>query len=186
MKKLYSGGEFILQYFKKELWLAFNSDKDDQNEHDEWIRNIKEYKVQLENLENRLSKRNFNFFTKESLHDGNIVAINIKDAIAERAKQKKPWKNIFNPVTIEIQVINYEEDKLYFLKYNSVRKIKLDFPSESPLFWSVGSGLEDWGYDELTMVNEEYLAHRILLSSGSEILIEFKKFTYKVEKIKNI
>lgn len=174
-----------MQYFKKELWLAFNSDKDDQNEHDEWIKNIKEYKVQLENLEDRLSKRNFSFFTKESLHDGNIVAINIKDAIAERAKQKKPWKNIFNPVTIEIQVINYEEDKLYFLKYNSVKKIKLDFPSENPLFWSVGSGLEDWGYDELTMVDEEYLAHRILLSSGSEILLEFKRFTYKVEKVKN-
>lgn len=174
-----------MKYFKKELWLAFNSDGDYQNAHEEWMKNLNEYAKQLESLENKLSKKNFNFFTNESLHDGKIISINIIDALAERIKQRKPYKNIHNPLTIEIQVINYEENKVYFLKYASIRKMKFDFPSESPLFWNVGSGLEDWGYDELTMIDEEYFKHEILLSSGSGMLIEFKKFTYKVKKIKN-
>jgi len=173
-----------MKYFKKELWLGFNSAGAYQNVDDEWMKNLNEYTIQLKNLENKLSKRNFNFFTKESLHDGQIISINIKDIMAERIKQRKPHKNIYNPLTIEIEVINYEEDKIYFLKYASIRKMKIDSPSETPLFWRDGSGLEDWGYDELTMPDEEYFRHEILLSSGSELLIEFKRFSYKVEKFK--
>jgi hypothetical protein len=174
-----------MKYFKKELWLAFNSGGDWENANDEWMENLREYTKQLRSLEDKLSKRNFTFFTKESLHDGKIILINIKDTIAETIKERKSYRNIYNPLSIEIQVINYCEDKVYFLNYSSIRKLRLDFPSESPLFWTVGSGLEDWGYDELTMPDEEYFRHEILLSSGSELLIEFKKFSYRVEKIKN-
>jgi len=44
-----------------------------------------------------------------------------------------------------------------------------------------GDHIGDWGYDEVTAVDENYLRHEVLFSTGTTILIEFKHFSYERE-----
>lgn len=87
----------------------------------------------------------------------------------------------FKKTSVLIKVINAEFDEIYDLKYERISKAVFDFPSDAP-FW--GNNIDDWGYDELSKVNEKILRHEVLFSSGTTILIEFEKFSFKKKKYK--
>jgi len=82
------------------------------------------------------------------------------------------------PTVIELflQPMNRSYPK-YHLRYSSVRRVCFDFPSDRPLFHSEAGGLDDWGYDEITAADRQFLRHEVIFSSGAELLIEFTKLS---------
>lgn len=82
------------------------------------------------------------------------------------------------PTAVEMDVLTCDRRFCYTLRYKQVRNVQVNFPSDQPLFYEEGSGLDDWGYDELTAADERFLSHEILFSSGATILIEFMVFNY--------
>jgi len=82
---------------------------------------------------------------------------------------------------VEIKVLGSQLDVEYTLKYSKLRRVQFDYPSETPLFHEEGEHIGDWGYDELTAIDDNYLRHEVLFASGTTILIDFKDFSYERE-----
>lgn len=47
-------------------------------------------------------------------------------------------------MSVHLSVLNAEERILWSLRYTSVRRARVDFPSDDPLFYAAGSGLATW------------------------------------------
>ena len=173
-----------MKYFTKELWLGGNkrSESDQRRVLEQWNTNFQEYQKQLKALQGRLTKRAYNFFTKVSLHDGRVTAFTVGDAIHHDIHGAEKFNiNVHNP-TVEIKVLGCQLDRQYTLSYGKVRRVLFDYPSDKPLFHREGGHIGDWGYDELTAADKEYLRHELLFASGTTILIEFQQFSYEREK----
>jgi len=79
-----------------------------------------------------------------------------------------------------MQIIPQDRQSIYQLEYRYIRRVVLDHPGSKSLFIRYKDPpIDDWGYHELTSANKHYLRHEILFSSGTTILIEFRKFFYK-------
>lgn len=166
-----------MKFVTKEHWLGWNSrdDKISKWAEESSRQNLEKYSEQLAALRTRLSKRNFTFF-KESLHDARLIAFSVGDGLHLDFESKQSVSiNDFYKTSVSIKVLNAEFDAFYNLKYDKVTKAVFDFPSDSPLW---GKNVDDWGYDELSEVNEITLRHEVLFSSGTTILIEFEKFSF--------
>ena len=165
----------------KRHWRGWNSD--DPKEAD-WARqsseeNFRAYEQQLERLRPRLGKRNFEFFSN-GLHDARLISFTVGDGLHINFEEgKRVSINDFYRTSVEVKLLNAGFDAIYDLKYRTVTRSVFDFPSEDPLW---GRNIDDWGYDELSEVNENVLRHEVLFSSGTSILIEFEKFSFKKTK----
>ena len=84
-------------------------------------------------------------------------------------------------VTVEMRVLGSNLDVHYALRYETVRRVLFDYPSDEPLFHNEGRHIGDWGYDELAAIDDNWLRHEVLFASGTTILIEFKDFFYERE-----
>ena len=73
-----------MQYFTKEIWLGWQGEN-----WRTWDRlyevNLKTYHEQLASLSTRMHPKYFEFFTQESLHDGELVSISIVNKPAFRS-----------------------------------------------------------------------------------------------------
>jgi hypothetical protein len=157
-----------MKYYKKELLRRFNvelSPNERNALNNKWKLNLDKYSKCLKKLKNVLSKNNYLFFEKVSLHDSNVDLIKLTTD------------------TVVIELRNIDCDYKYTLKYSKIKSVKYDFPTEQPLFWKIGDGIGDWGYDEIELLDEDFLCHRILLQSGAILEISFKLFGYKKTKI---
>lgn len=173
-----------MKYFTKELWSGGNkrSESDQRRVLEQWNTNFQEYQTQLKGLQDRLTKRAYNFFTKVNLHDGRVVAFTVGDAIHHDLHGTEKFDiNVHNP-RVEIKVLGCQLDMQYTLNYGKVRRVLFDYPTETPLFHREGAHIGDWGYDELTAADTEYLRHEVLFASGTTILIEFQQFSYERER----
>ncbi len=168
-----------MRYFKNELWAELNSVVTAKRSHAQWGRNLKRYVAQLEMLKPRLSKSALRFFTKVSLHDATLIAFTVGDRVGRYPKDYNSFIKNQLRTSVQIEALNYEQDKIYSLKYTGIRRVVFEHPSSSPLFYDRGGPIVDWGYDELTSAGKTYLRHEILFSSGATISIEFKHFSYK-------
>src|SRR5262249_12605110 len=92
--------------------------------------------------------------------------------------ESKPFNFSSHKTSVRMKVLCPYSDSFYTLEYAGVRRVVFDYPTDDPLFHSTGDHIGDWGYDELTAVDDTYLRHEILFASGTSILIEFKKFSY--------
>lgn len=175
-----------MKYFTKEIWAGWQTDQ-----YEKWHRihkrNHRNYWRQLKRLKTRLGRSIYRFMTTESLHDGTLLAFNV-------ATQKSKHKPVSTRVEIRVlalgriitpmrlrknekfRILKRDKRKVCVLKYEGVRKILFDFPSATPLFYEPGDDMGDWGYDEMTSAGRKFLRHEILFSSGSTILLEFKRF----------
>lgn len=173
-----------MEIITKEHWLGWNSD---DKEVYEWAikssdENWKVYAERLEKLRPRLNQRNFEFF-KKGLHDGRVLSFSVGEGLFLNFAEN-PQLDInkdFSITNVQIKVINACFDALYDLKYTTVSKVLFDFPSDTPLW---GNSIGNWGYDEISEIDEKNLRHEILFSSGTTILIEFEKFSFKKKKYK--
>lgn len=170
-----------MKYFTKELWAGFNTEDDAEfRRTDElWKRNHADYSWQLEELKPRLSKQTYRFFTTESLHDGRLLSFNVSDNLDFNIDEGKWFDRNSRKTGVSMQVLNFEQDILFLLRYTKVRRVLFDYPTDDPLFEIEKDFIGDWGYHELTAADENFLRHEVLFSSGTTILIEFKHFSYK-------
>ena len=167
-----------MEIITKRHWRGWNSD--DQREAEWAVRtsdeNILRYAQRLEALRPRLKERNYRFF-KGGLHDGRLIAFCVGDGLhLDLAKMESVSIRDFYKTTVQIKVLDADFAAVYDLKYQGVSRSVFDFPSEEPLW---GNNVDDWGYDELSEVDDRKLRHEILFSSGTTILIEFEKFSFK-------
>ena len=173
-----------MKYFTKELWAGHNSrsDVEMQRAFEQGEQNVQEYARQLKQLKPRLSEEAYRFFTAESLHDGRLLAFSSGDSIGHDVHGSEKFDiNVHNP-SVEMRVLGSNLDVLYTLRYKEARRVLFDYPSDHPLFHHEGGHIGDWGYDELTAVDDNYLRHEVLFASGTTILIEFKDFSYERER----
>lgn len=171
-----------MKIITKKHWAGFNSKDKKIND---WAlksstENFKIYEEQLEALKGRLNKRNWTFF-KSGLHEGRLISFNVGEGLHLDLASSRPLTlRDFNRTTVTMQVVDCWFKAIYDLKYEKVSKTVFDFPSDEPLFG--GESIDDWGYDEISAVDDKTLRHEVLFSAGTTILIEFAKFSYKKAK----
>jgi hypothetical protein len=175
-----------MKYFTKDLWLAWNNQGPIDPKKAIGIGNeaFDNYRHELEMLRTRLGTKTYEFFSTESLHDGRVLSFIVGDGINHQVGGVKPFDINARQTAVRIQVFGSEMDVLYTLSYEGVRRVVFDFPSDEPLFYHEGDNIGDWGYDEVSAPDANYLRHEVLFSSGTSVIVEFKKFSYSKEACK--
>jgi hypothetical protein len=186
-----------VKYLTKALWSALQEPGDvGRAAAQRWDENLAAYLAELESLRGRLAPDVFAFFRDADVHDGSLVHLQIRDfdPLAPRddhpldgdtegsASDVGPWEGPYR-VTIEMRVATSDEarDTEWTLRYAHIRRILVDFPSDTPLFFGPGDGFDDWGYHELSDAGDGFLRHEVLFASGSTVLVEFRDVS--VERI---
>jgi hypothetical protein len=171
-----------MRYFTKELWAGSQDAGLPPTEAEalhertakEWEQRAATYWRQLSRLKPRLDAVSFGFFHGGSMHDGRLVSLQVLDDVAAGRLRSGPRKA--EPMEVSIEAVPYVsigyQPPMYRIRYQKVSRLVVDFPSDRPLFPSIGQGLGDWGYDELTAAGRGKLRHEILFSSGGTILVE--------------
>ena len=169
-----------MKYFTRELWLAPNQkDESVQLQATRQFReNCVEYQKQLQNILPRLDEADRHFFLEESLHDGRLIAFIAGDEIDFDFDSGSAFDINAHNTSVRMKVLGCNLDTVFTLEYAGVRRAVFDYPTEDPLFHYEGAYIGDWGYDELTAVDNAYLRHEVLFASGTSVLIEFKKFSH--------
>ena len=173
-----------MKYFTKQLWAAGNNRRNDEEHrraYEQSEQNRRDYIRQLEQLRPRLSNEVYQFFTVESLHDGRLLCFTAGDSIGHDIRGPEKFDINAHEPSVEMKVLGSNLDEQYTLRYQKVRRVSFDYPSDEPLFHHEGGHIGDWGYDELTACDDDYLRHEVLFASGTTILIEFKDFSYERE-----
>lgn len=170
-----------MEIVTKRHWKGLNSS--DRTESDWALKssaeNITVYRERLEKLRPRLKDRNYRFFSS-GLHDARLISFSVGDGLHIDFENGSPANiNDFYKTSVLIKVLNADFDFIYDLKYQKVSKCIFDFPSDEPLW---GDNIDDWGYDEISEIDEKVLRHEVLFSSGATILIEFERFSYSRTK----
>ncbi|NGZ75727.1 hypothetical protein [Saccharibacillus alkalitolerans] len=170
-----------MKYFKPEYWTDMQSLEPTEESDRLWETGIAEYLAQLEGLQTKLSARNYAFFRHDSLHDGYVTDLIVTNQNAARMKAEGRYGGVRiqqNPITVTVEVLSREF--VYTLKFSKVSRFSVDSPAEELLPGSSGFG--DWGYAELTEVQDALLRYEVLFSSGATMLIEFAGFSYGRKK----
>ena len=172
-----------MKYFTKEMWRGWNSSDqaERQRAREQSDRNWQEYGQELKKLESRLGVEAYEFFKTAERHDGRLIAFTVGDAINHDVHDSAKFDINAHDTAVEIKLLSPYLNTLYTLNYSGVRKVVFDYPSDDPLFHYDGRQISDWGYDEVTAVDEKFLRHEVLFSSGTTILIEFTNFSFKQE-----
>lgn len=145
------------------------------------------YAAQFPTLQPRLSKHVYQFFSKNSFHDATFLGLNvINEGLPGRRRTK-------DPTTVEIRLWHVNE-YIYALRYSGVAKIELSFDWKRQRIIGVDGverpvsgdwrGLDEWGYDELTVFNDTYLSHEILFHSDATLLMHFRRLDFTRSKSK--
>ena len=164
-----------MKYFTKEMWRGWNSrdDAEQQRARELSDRNWQEYRQELEETSVKTHPQAYEFFKTGERHDGRLISFTVGDAINHDVHGPTKFDINSRDTTVEIKLLSPYLNTLYTLSYSGVRKAVFDYPSDDPLFHYEGGRIDDWGYDEVTAVDEGFLRHEVLFSSGTTILIEF-------------
>lgn len=166
-----------MRYFTRKLWLSAQ-DAGQLKQYDvNWQQASGKYFAQLKTLESRVSADTYRFFAEADVHDGELLALVVKDGSrpAPLRKPVRPWKPTKkHPVSAELTVLDSYDKFVWKLSYVCLRRVVVDFPTDNPLFYGEGEGFGDWGYHELTDAGNGFLRHEILFASGAVLLFEFK------------
>jgi hypothetical protein len=151
----------------------------DADTTDQWKRRLKEYSAQLDLLRDSLSDEDLSFFAApDALHDAELIDMIILDGSrpAPLSDPPRPWILPGNhPVQVKLRLLDADEALLWTLAYTGVRRILVDFPSDSPFRYNDGEGFGDWGYHELSAARDGFLQHEMLFASGSTLLLECRR-----------
>ena len=156
-----------MKYFTKELVSDYGQDISKR-----WEENSKKYFEYLSQIKDRLPVELSSLIPDTYFHDGEL-AIEIKDNYRG-----------FQPFgCVELKVKHAHTGILYHLIYDKIRKFSYDFPTDEPLDDSDEDFyFGEWLYDEIELLDGNWVKHEILLSSGAQICIEFRKFSSSKEK----
>jgi hypothetical protein len=175
-----------MKYFTKDLWLAWNHQGplDPNKAIDIGNTAFSEYRQEIEALKAKLGSRIYDFFLNESLHDGRVLSFTVGDGIDHEVNGPRAFDINDSKTRVTMRVLGANLDVLYTLRYEGLRRVVFDFPSDQPLFYNQGDNIGDWGYDEFSVPDGEYIKHEVLFSSGTSIALEFKEFSYEKEPCK--
>jgi len=169
-----------MRYFTRELWLGLQKSEERTQCTERFNRAINDYVAQLTSLESRLKPEVYKFFAEEDVHDGELLDLVIEDGSrpAPLSQPPRPWKaSKEHPVAVKLSVLDAYDRFVWTLRYKTVRRILVNFPSDEPLFHRGGAGFGDWGHHELTDCGDGFLRHEVLFASGSEMVFEFKELS---------
>jgi hypothetical protein len=164
-----------VQFFTRELWASLQNQNADFGSVD---RAIAGYRAQLDALRDRLSEDAFYFFREADIHGSELLELAILDGSrpAPSGELRRPWVSVHaHPVRVHLRLVDAVEQFVWELSYGGVRRVTVDFPTASPLYYQEGQGFGDWGYDELSAVTKGFLCHEVLFASGSVLLVEFQR-----------
>lgn len=170
-----------MQFFTWKLWEQMNSPCKEAFDlaTEAWERNRQAYLLQLRPLLDRFSERNRQFWNGDEhhLHDGQIVRLTLGDAVGAALAAGRPR---FSSTSLTIEVIEWG-GKVCTLKYAQIEAVDARFRTNG---WSWGGTVfETWGYDELTSEGADAFRHGVLFSSGSELSIVFRRFSYTRKRL---
>ena len=169
-----------MKYLTRDLWEDLQDEAKGKAAAAEWDRNLTAYLKELEELKGRLTEDAAEFFSKADVHDGHLQRFTLAEPLVEYPDDEEAEPLPQNdPVRVDLAVLDGNADWVWRLSYAHVRKAHVEFPTASPLFYSTGEGLGDWGYHELTDAGGGFLRHEVLFASGATIVIEFKDLRVK-------
>jgi hypothetical protein len=166
-----------MKFFTADIWAGWQGSKTAfERACKRWDKNLAEYNANLGRLAARLGRGHGLFFTKHSLHDGDLLLFAISDWPGPLPKRS------VEPVTsVEIVVLAGRENALiYRLFYSGVEEISIR--TKNSLFPLEYSRFGDWGYDELLAEKKGVFRHNILFQTATEISIAFRGFRFEVER----
>lgn len=129
-----------------------------------WAGAVARYWKQLEKLLTTLDARSQRFFRNVSLHDGWVLGISLGTGRRGRS------------MTLTMEVEAPEQDRVYQLGYDELSRFELNRVGEQVLFDERDQVFGTWGYDELTLLPSGAYRHEVLFSSGTTLLVEFRRF----------
>ncbi|WP_201007367.1 hypothetical protein [Paenibacillus glycanilyticus] len=149
-----------MKYFKSSLWSAINSgDLEEQKRAEaEWRVNDQQYWTEYLKLESRLGKELYEFFHNFSFHDYDLKEYKLVQSEVHDEKI----------VDLYITVTGAQDE--WTLVYNHISRVGITMDSTN---WLDRRGFDDWGYDELLIVDKKTLSHEILFASGAGFLVHF-------------
>jgi hypothetical protein len=175
-----------VKYFTKQLWIDAQQPGDaGRDVGRQYEEAFAAYARELESLRHRLTPEAFDFFRNADVHDGRLTHLRIRDFDPSAPRPAAcdadgtacdvnggdhRWEGPYR-VAVELAVWTRAErgEIEWTLRYSGLRRILVDFPTESPLFFDPGGGFEDWGYHELSDAGDGFLRHEVLFSSGSVV-----------------
>ncbi|MEW9699066.1 hypothetical protein [Paenibacillus sp. SI8] len=160
-----------MKYFTDKLWTLMNqgSFEDQEQAHLQWTENNQVYNELYLQLQNRLSRKVYDHFKTKSFHDYCLKSVDVKHSAY----------GVLNPIEVTVTVINdIEEWKITFKK---IKKLELKFGCGESDF-EQRRGFDDWGYNEILIVDDDTLSFEVLFASGATILVHFKNKQMFLEK----
>jgi hypothetical protein len=142
-----------------------------------WGKALRAYRGQLEAMRPRLPDHVFAFFDRADIHEGELLHLEIRDGSRPAPLDQLPRPWIVpgdHPVRVELAILDVYDRQVWTLQYRSIRRILVDFPSKTPLFYQDGEGFGDVGCHELTDCGDGFFRHEILFATGATLLVEFK------------
>jgi len=142
-----------------------------------WGKALRAYRGQLEAMRPRLPDHVFAFFDRADIHEGELLHLDIRDGsrAAPLDQLPRPWiVPGDHPVRMELAILDVYDKQVWTLQYRAIRRILVDFPSQTPLFYQDGEGFGDVGCHELTDRGDGFFRHEILFATGATLLVEFK------------
>jgi hypothetical protein len=167
-----------MKYFTADIWAGWQRKATFEPANRKWKRNLEEYGRKLVRIAPRLGRRSALFFTKHSLHDGDLLSFAVSDWPQPPSGKRNTSKR---GTSVELAVLSWGRNAdLYRLFYSRVDEIVVT--TKNDLFPCENSRFGDWGYDELLAERRGLFRHNILFQTGTEISIVFGAFRFKVER----
>jgi hypothetical protein len=131
---------------------------------------IDDYWKHIDAIEELLPAEVRRFLAKDfTLHDGVVSGLSL---------------DVGGPVA-ELSVLGFdgrlEASRVYEIEYSEVARLELTpRQGEDPeIEWPTEGSLGQIGYDEIDVLGEALLEHRILFTSGAELVIQFRRFSFQ-------
>ncbi|NQX66666.1 hypothetical protein HQN90_11060 [Paenibacillus alba] len=152
-----------MKYFTDELWTQMNygSTVDQEQAHHQWTENNKAYAALYPSLQDRLSRKVYDHFKTKGFHDYRLKNVEVKHSDY----------GVLNPVKVALTVTDYSEE--WTITFKKIKKLELKFECGESDF-EKRRGFDDWGYNEILIVDDDTLSFEVLFASGAAILVHFK------------
>ncbi|MBZ0113007.1 MAG: hypothetical protein K8J08_11130 [Thermoanaerobaculia bacterium] len=152
-----------MRFMSYDWW--HSGDVDDVEPIDEYWKHIDAIEKYLPTEVRRLLGKEF------TLHDGVVSGLSL-DVDSQVAK---------------LSVLGFdgrlEASLVYEIEYSEVARLELvPRQAEEPeIEWPTEGSLGQIGYDEFDLVSEGQLEHRILFTSGAELVVHFGRFSFQAQ-----
>lgn len=147
------------------------------------------YQQNLQSISHRFDSDTAEFVLNHSFHDASIKDMKLVNHFDNNSKE-----DMEDPTTI-IMIIKHYDDLLYEVIWSQVRRFFFDFDITRNVYANSDSiafdgmrGIDEWGYDEITTIDDKLLSHEIDLFSQTKIIIictsiQIKLYTGKSSKL---